>query len=75
MMSPQLTRKFAEMIDDYNDKIRNEKPRFWNEEIHKRMCTAMFRSVLTRYLYEYDARDVNEFREHLIHQALDSVPG
>jgi hypothetical protein len=65
MVSPQLARKFAEMMDNYNDKIRYLNPRFGNEE-HNSLCIAMFRSVLTPYLYKYDDGTlVNEFRANL----------
>jgi hypothetical protein len=75
IVSPQLTSKFADMIDNYNDKIRYLNHRFWNEE-HNSLCIAMFRSVLTPYVYSYDDKFMrNSFTQTLAIQTLDSVPG
>jgi hypothetical protein len=75
MMSPQLTRKFAEMIEFYNYEYRYSNPRFGIEERHNNVCTAMFRSVLTPYVYKYDKNTCWGFIERLVLQTLDSVPG
>jgi hypothetical protein len=46
------------------------------EENHISLCTAMFQSVLTPYLYEDDDLAVEYgFTENLVLQTLDSVPG
>jgi hypothetical protein len=75
-MSPQITRKFADMIDFYYHKISFFHHILWNKKKHISLCAAMFRSVLTPYLYEYDdGTVVNYFRENLVLQTLDSVPG
>jgi hypothetical protein len=73
MMSPQLTKKFANMIETYNVYYRHEyNGKFDNEESHKSVCIAMFRSVLTRYVYKYDTNVTCHFA---IVPTLDSVPG
>jgi hypothetical protein len=76
MMSPQLTRKFADMIRDYNRKVIDIEARFGNEEEHENLCVAMFRSVLTPYVYKYDDEIMwDNFARHLVVQTLDSAPG
>jgi hypothetical protein len=73
MMSPQLTRNFAELIWGYSSDYRREyNGKFDNEETHKSVCIAMFRSVLTRYVYKYDT---NMTWYSTIVPTLDSVPG
>jgi hypothetical protein len=76
MMSPQLTRKFGEMIGIYNFEYRYVYLSFDNEERHNSLCTAMFRSVLTPYVYKYDG-DIfsNTYTQSFVVQTLDSVPG
>jgi hypothetical protein len=69
MMSPQLTIKFAWMIEGFDR-------RFWNGGRHSSLCIAMFRSVLTHYFYKYDDLLMCLVSiENLIIQTLDSVPG
>jgi hypothetical protein len=68
--SPQLTRKFTYIIAHFNLKMSSL------ELEHKSLCTAMFRSVLTPYLYEHGGGTVEFYlTENLILQSLDSVPG
>jgi hypothetical protein len=75
-MSPQLTRKFAEMIGEYDFKYPNSDHTFDNEEKHKNVCIAMFRSVLTPYVYKYDDEIVSRpFTRNILVQNLDRVPG
>jgi hypothetical protein len=76
MMSPQLTRKFADIINNYNFTVRELKLRFWNEEEQNSLCLAMFRSVLTAWVYQYDDHFLNwPFTQNLVVENLDSVPG
>ncbi|PNF28291.1 hypothetical protein B7P43_G05442, partial [Cryptotermes secundus] len=76
MMSPQLTRKFADMIYAYKDKTSQLKHRFWNKESRNSLYIAMFRSVLTPHVYEYNDEIVrSSFTQDLVVQTLDSVPG
>jgi hypothetical protein len=76
MTSPQLTRKFAKMIKAYTYEYRYLEPRFWTEESRKSVCIAMFRSVLTPYVYKYDDEILSHtFTQNLLIQTLDSVPG
>jgi hypothetical protein len=76
MMSPQLTSEFAEIIGYYILQYRNFPLGFRNEERHNSLCTAMFGSVLTSYVYKYDDEIIwwNSTR-NLILQTLASVPG
>jgi hypothetical protein len=70
IISPQLTRKFTYIIAPFNRKMRSL------EIEHNRLCTAMFRSVLTPYLYEYHDGTMEFYlTENLVAQTLDSVPG
>jgi hypothetical protein len=64
------------MIEDYNCKVIDIEARFGNEEEHDSLCVAMFRSVLTPYVYKYDD-DIMLYRftRHLVVQTLDKVPG
>ncbi|PNF41062.1 hypothetical protein B7P43_G07664 [Cryptotermes secundus] len=74
MMSPQLTRKFADLIYDY-DKTSYLKQSFWNQESRNSLCIAMFRSVLTPHIYKYDDEIASRsFTHDLVVQTLDCVP-
>jgi hypothetical protein len=76
MMSPQLTRKFAKMIGAYDYETRYFDSRLDNEERHKSVCTAMFRSVLTPYVYTDDDEILSHtFTQDLVFETLDRVPG
>jgi hypothetical protein len=76
MMSPQLTRKFAKMIEEYNDDYPDFNPRFDSVGRHISLCIAMFRSVLTPYVYNYDDETFSHpFTQILVVQTLDKVPG
>jgi hypothetical protein len=76
IISPQLTRKFEYMIYDYHRNTRSFKFILPNIKlfikVHNSLCTAMFRSVLTPYLYKHD--DFG-FTENVVLQTLDSVSG
>jgi hypothetical protein len=62
------------MIYDFDRKMGSLKLTFFRK--HNGLCTAMLRSVLTPYLYEYDYGTVERmFTENLVLQTLDSVPG
>jgi hypothetical protein len=64
------------MIEDYNCKVIDIEARFGNEEEHDSLCVAMFRSVLTPYVYKYDDEIMwDSFTQNLVVQTLDSVPG
>jgi hypothetical protein len=54
MMYPQLTRKFAEMIWGYKSAYFCSDPRLEDIERANSLCIAMFRSVLTPYVYKDD---------------------
>ncbi|PNF26387.1 hypothetical protein B7P43_G17334, partial [Cryptotermes secundus] len=72
MMSPQLTRKFADMIINYKLKPTA----FWEKESRRILCSAMFRSVLTPHVYEYNHEIMSCFYiQDLLVETLDSVPG
>jgi hypothetical protein len=73
MMSPQLTRKFANIIRNYNSTVRKLKSRFWEEE-HISLCVTLFRCVLTPYVYQYNDDIILEtFTQKLVLQTLGSV--
>jgi hypothetical protein len=74
MMSPQLTRKFADLITKYDSTFC--KLNLLNEEEHNKLCIAMFRSVLSPYVYQYNDEIIDErLTQNLVFQTLDSVPG
>jgi hypothetical protein len=76
IMSPHLTRKFAEMIENYHYKFRELEPTIVKEEEHENLCIAMFRSVQTPYVYEYDDEIMaKSFTQNLTIQILERVPG
>ncbi|PNF28904.1 hypothetical protein B7P43_G01811 [Cryptotermes secundus] len=76
MMSPQLTRKFADMIINYNYKHQDIPIVFWRRKRRRSLCSAMFRSVLTPHVYEYNDEIVScNLTQNLLVQTLDSVPG
>jgi hypothetical protein len=75
MMSPQLTRKFADLITKYDSTVRKLNLRFWKKAKHDSLCLAMFRSVLTPYIYEYDNKIISDnFTEDLVIRTLVRVP-
>jgi hypothetical protein len=75
MMSPQLTRKFADMIANYKSNYCYIRNLFWNTESRSSLCSAMFRSVLTPHVYRYNDKIVFDYvTMGLVIQALDSVP-
>lgn len=75
-MSPQLTRKFARKIKDYDCEVNELRGMSFDEEEHNIVCTAMFRSVLTQYVYQYQNKIMRDtFTRDLVVQTLDSVPG
>jgi hypothetical protein len=76
MMSPQLTRKFANLIRNFNSKVRKLNLSFWNEVEHYNLCVAMFCSVLTPYVYQYNEEFFSDrFTWILVVLTLDIVPG
>jgi hypothetical protein len=64
------------MTSIYYCKYSVLKFRYWYKEIQDILCIAMFRSVLTPYVYEYDEEIVwKDFTRYLVVQTLNSVPG
>jgi hypothetical protein len=76
IISPQLLRKFTDMICDYNKRTSHSKHRGWNKKDHKAVCKAMFCSVLTPCVYNYDDEITSEaFPRALVIETLECVPG
>jgi hypothetical protein len=64
------------MIEAYNDEYRDFDPRFDSVERHISLCIAMFRSVLTSYVYKYGDNILSRpFTRNLVVQTLNIVPG
>jgi hypothetical protein len=64
------------MISNYNREVHKLKSRFWDEQILDSLSFAMFRSVLTPYVYEYDLEIMSKiFTQYLVVQTLEHVPG
>jgi hypothetical protein len=76
IISPQLTRKFADIINNYNYKFRYIPHIFWDRESWNSLCCAMFRSVLTPHVYGYNYEIVlDSFTQDLVVLTLDCVRG
>jgi hypothetical protein len=69
-------RKLAEMIENYHYKFRELEPTLAKEVEHENLCIAMFRSVQTPYVYEYDDEIMaKSFTQNLTIQIMERVPG
>jgi hypothetical protein len=76
MMSPELTRKFINIIKNYRYHYRYIPHNILDRVSWNSLCCAIFRSVLTPYVYKYNDEIVSDyFTLDLVLQTLDSVPG
>jgi hypothetical protein len=76
ILSPRLANEFAKLICDHSGRRRDAKSLFGDAAENISPCSAVFRSVLTRYVHKFDLRiTFCKIGQLIMIQNLDSVPG
>jgi hypothetical protein len=76
LLSPRLPKKFAKLINTFDRNSRRFPRHFRSIRRHVSLCKALFRSVLTRFVYKFDTGlESNTFVSFIMAKNLHHVPG
>jgi hypothetical protein len=75
LLFPSLVAKLGCLMCDYEREARTLQHKLFDDGKHLTVCTAVYRSVLTRFIQKFDAYTASdEFGQLIILPNLDCVP-